>query len=150
MQALGICGNRRDIVGNTHLQRESSRGRTRTQHLELLLELTAEVHRGDVHRDRARLDPRQIQQFLGHPEDTLRLFMDDRGGATPLGFAQQASVDERLAETDEARQRGLQLVRHIGQEIALHLARSFDRLGHAIEGRAEHPYLVLTLDAHAS
>jgi len=66
----------------------------------------------------------------------------DRGGARAFGIAEDAAVDQRVAEADEAREWSLQLVGYVGQEVALGLARPLHRLGHSVEGGAEHADLV--------
>jgi hypothetical protein len=133
MQPLWICSHRRDVLGQGELDRQSSRVSALSYDLNLLLQLRAEVDRCDVQRNRARLDAREVEQLLCHAEHALRFLVDDGRSAAALDVAQQIPIDERLAETDQARERCLELVRYVGEELALDLPCALHRLGHAIE-----------------
>ncbi len=84
------------------------------------------------------------------PASPLRLLVNDGRRPRALLLGLDAPVDERLAEPDEARQRRLELVRDVGEEIALDPARTLHRLRHAVESGSELPDLVGPVDAHAS
>ena len=74
--------------------------------------------------------------------------MDDLGRSGPLLGRLQAAVDQSLAEPDQARERRLELVGDIGQEVTLQGPRALHRLRHAVEGPGHHPDLVPAPDAH--
>ena len=133
VQPLTVGGDGRDIVRHVERQPQRPRGRARLDDLELLLELGAEVDAGDVDRYRTGLDAREVEQLLRHAQNALGLLVDDRRGVRALGFGAQAAVDQRLAEADEARQRRLQLVRHVREKLALDLPRSLHRFRHPVE-----------------
>jgi len=73
----------------------------------------------------------------------------DGGRARALGHRLETAIDKGLAESDQTGKRRLQLVRQVGEEVALDLARALHRLRHSIESRPKHPDLVLPADAHA-
>ena len=122
-------------------------GRARADDVQLLLELSREIHRGDMHRHGAALDARKVQKLLRHAQDALRLLVHDRRRTRALGFALEAAVGQRLAEADEAGQRRLELVRDVGQEITLDSTCPLDGLGHAIERRTKLTDLIRATDA---
>ena len=150
MKALLIRRHRRYIVRNVQVERQLAGASPRPHDLQLLLELAAKVDGGDVQRDRARFHTRQVQQLLRHPKHALGFLVHDRRGASALVLIQQAAIDQSLAEPDQAGEGRLELVRDIGQKIALDLPCPLDGLAHPVERRAEHPDLVLTFDAHAT
>ena len=76
--------------------------------------------------------------------------MHDPCRACALGLALETAIGERLAETDEAGQRRLELVRHVRKKIVLDPARPLDCLGHAIERRTKLADLVRTAYADAA
>src|SRR5450759_2137963 len=150
VEAFGVGRHRREVRGLGDVQLEPALFGTGPDHLELLLELPCEVHRRDVQGDRARLHPRQVEELLRHAKDTLGFLVDDRRRPSALVLAPQAAVDQRLAEADQACQGRLQLVRHVGEEVALRLSRALDRLRHAVESRTQHPDLVTPSDPDAA
>ena len=71
MQPLGIGRDRRNVVWRVEDQRQPSPPPARPHDLELLLQLAAQVHGGDVHGDLACLDARQVEELLRHAEHAL-------------------------------------------------------------------------------
>ena len=149
MQPLRVREHRRQIGPDLARQGQLARCRARAHDLQLLLQLAREVDRRDVQRHRARLDAGQVEQLLRHPQHALRLLVDDLSRAPLLGPGLQAAVDQRLAEADEARQRRLELMGDVGEEVALHPPRILNTLGHTVEGGSEQADLVGSADAHA-
>ena len=147
MQTLGVSRDGRYIVGSVELEGEPACTAARPHHLQLLLELAAKINGGYVHRYRSSFDTGEVEELLGHAQHALRLLVDDGRRAGPLYIAEQAPVDERLAEADEAGQWRLQLVRDVGQEISLRLASPLHGLSHPVESRAEQAELILAFDA---
>ncbi len=135
-------------VGSFELDLKVATGGPGPHDLDLLLEQGAEIDRDRVERHLAGLDPGQVEQFLCHPENALRLLVDDLRGTGPGLRRLQATVDEGLAEADQARERGLELVGDVGEKFALQPARPVNRLGHPVEGPADDADLVLAVDAH--
>ncbi len=76
--------------------------------------------------------------------------MDDGGRPAPLPLVGQAAVDQRLAEADQARERSLQLVRHVGEELTLDLARALHGFRHSVESSPKLADLVASTDADAA
>src|SRR5712691_6988706 len=149
MQPLRVGGNRRDVGRHVQLELELTRPGPWPDDSNLLFQLTAQIDGGDVDRYRSRLDSSQVEQLLCHPQHALRLFMHDGCRARAFEVGDQTAVDERLAEADEAGQRGLEFMRDIGQEFSLHLARPLYRFGHAIERSSERSDLVSSTNADA-
>ena len=110
VQPFRIGRDRRDVVRHVEVERQPARAGTRSHHLELLLQLSAQVDRGDVQRDRTRLHSCQVEQLLGHTQHALGLLVNDGRGPRAIGLTEHAAVHQRLAEADEARERRLQLV----------------------------------------
>ena len=144
MQTFWVGGHGRDVGGDVQGKVEPARVCSGPQDLHLAFELSPQVDCGDVQRDGAGFHAGKVEQLLRHAKHALRLLMHDIRRPRPFGGCPQAAVNQCLAETDQARERRLQLMRDVGEELALDRPRSFHGLSHAIERRAQHPDLVST------
>ena len=90
-----------------------------------------------MHGHRSALDAGKVQQLLRHAQHALRFLVHNPCRTRLLGLALEAAVGQRLTETDEAGQRGLELVRDVGEKVALDAPGPLVGLGHPIERRSE-------------
>src|SRR5260370_24546574 len=130
MEPLRVGGNWRDVGGHVQLEHELARLGPWPNDPDLLFQLTAQIHGGDVDGYRPRLDSSQVEQLLCHPQHALRLFMDNGRRARAFEVGDEAARRERPREADEARPGSLQLVRDLCPGFSLALARPLYRLRH--------------------
>src|SRR5450759_3090136 len=143
---------------STRARSRSSCAMRRTRSDSSWMIVAARVRSFSLHRlpsTSAWLKPIRLVRGVFSSCDTLArnalvFLVDDRRRPSALVLAPQAAVDQRLAEADQACQGRLQLVRHVGEEVALRLSRALDRLRHAVESRTQHPDLVTPSDPDAA
>src|SRR5206468_12732301 len=83
-----------------------------------------------------RLQARELQQLTDQVIHPLRLLVDDaRGVGVRVGRA--GAVDQRAGEALDRGERRLQVVRDVGQEVALAAAGALDLARHRVEARRQ-------------
>ena len=105
-----------------------------------------QVERFPPELELAGLQTGQIQEVLSQTLQTPSLLVDylHRPALGGIG-GHLIAVREDLAEADQGRQGRLQVVRDIGNELALQLTRAAHLAGHSVEAAREIANLVLTL-----
>ena len=89
-------------------------------------------HRPRLDVDRARVEPRQVEQVLEQPAQALALLDADPEQLVPQLVRQLlAAIGERLEDPVDGRGRGPQLVRGDGDEVQLQLVELHQLLVHA-------------------
>ena len=79
----------------------------------------------------------EVEEGVGYPVHPAGLFVDGGGGALLDVRRGSGAVDEGLREALDGRERRAQVVRDVGDEVALGLLAGLDVVGHIVEGFGE-------------
>ena len=116
----------------------------------------AQVAGLDLEHGRAGVEARDLEQVGEQRLEAVELVVQQLGRARHGRLEAAARVVDEVARHPDGRQRGAQLVRHVGDEALLHPREVLelgdlllDRGGHPVEGRAEAGEVVLPLGLHA-
>ncbi len=112
----------------------------RSRLLDRRLDGRPEIVRSQVEQDEPGVELGQLEQVLGEPVEALELHPAAVQELRPGGRVVGGSLGQELVEREQGRDRGTQLMRHVGEEVAAaipipadHLDARLELVGHGVE-----------------
>ena len=120
-ERVGIEPHHRQVGRDVGLERHVGGGDPARRQLDRAVDHLADVGVGELVDAHAALDLGEVEHVVDQPAEPHALAPDDLGVLVGLLGALGPALGEHLAEHRDDRQRGLELVRDIGDELALEL-----------------------------